>query len=158
MNWLGPALRENPYILGAFFCVGTFVFLRLVQFKPFSTVNALMICVVLWGAAAFKVMRFWPPTLVQWETLVGTTLVCFLVGLMLSRLGSITFITSTREFVFDLSVLGSALTALCAGIVVTLLALYEDKFGGSAAHVAGAAWITGAMLDQWRRVARAGGA
>lgn len=132
MDWLDPALRDNPYVMGAFACVGTFVFLRVVRYRPFSKVNALGLCVILWLYAAFKVMRFWPPTLVQWEILVGTTLVCFLVGLMLSRLGSITFITSTREFVYDLSVLGSALTALCVGIVVTLLPLFEDKSGGCA--------------------------
>jgi hypothetical protein len=77
--------------------------------------------------------------------------------LMLSRLGSITFDTATDEFVIEKSVWRSALTALCAGLVMTLVTLYYDKSGGSAVFVAWGAWLTGDLLGYWRRMVRAGG-
>ena len=158
MDWLDHALRESPYICGAIACVVAFVSLRVVKSKPVRTTDHLVFCMFLWMVAAFKVMRFWPPTLVQSEILVGTILACFLLGLMHSRLGSITFDTTTHEFVIELSVLRSAVGALFAGVVVTLLSRSSNNFGDYSAFVAVGAWLTGGMLGQWRRIVRAGGA
>ena len=158
MDWLVHSLPENSYIYGAIACVVTFVFLCVVRPKPMRTATSLAFCVAVWMVAAFEVMRFWPPTLVQSEILVVTILACFLIGLMLSRLGSITIDTATHEFVIERSVSRSALTALFAGVVMTLVTLYYDKSGGSAVYVAWGAWITGDTLGYWRRMVRAGGA
>jgi hypothetical protein len=81
----------------------------------------------LWVYAAFKIMHFWPPTLAQSEILVGTILAYFLFGWIHSRLGSITFDSASRDFMFERSVLSNALNALFAGAVVGLLALFTRR-------------------------------
>jgi hypothetical protein len=157
MDWLDHVLRENSYLCGAIACVVTFVFLRVVRPKPVPTTTRLVAGVVFCMLAAFEVRRSWPPTPVQSETLVGTILACFLFGLMLPRLDSITFDTTAREFVIARSVPGTALTALFAGGFVSLSPLFWDKVGGVGDPIFAAwcAWMAGGALSQWRRVARA---
>lgn len=163
MDWFEHALRDSPYLFGAIACVVTFVFLRVVQrigrSQPVRTATNLVSVAGFGMIAAFKLMRIWPPTLVQSEILVATILAFFLSGLALSHLGSITFDTATREFLFKGSVLGSALTALFVGVIAASLPLVpNNSFGDCAAWVAVSAWTAGGALDQWRRVVRAGGA
>ena len=160
MDWLDHALRENPFIFGAIICVVTFVFRRFFsRSKPVSTATSLVGGVGFCMLAAFWAMRFWPPTLVQSKILFGIILACFLLGLMLSRLDSITFDTASREFVIEQSVLRSALTALFAGVGVALLTLFWDEvWGGHLALAAWCAWMAGGALGEWRRLVRAEGA
>lgn len=158
MDWLEHTLRESPYLCGAIAYVVTFVLL-VVRSKPVPTETSLVASVGFSMLAAFEVMHSWPPALVQSEILVGTVLAGFLLGLMLSRLGSITFDTATHEFFIEQSVSRSALIALFAGVFVALMPLLEDTVGrGNPAIAAWCAWMAGGALGHWRRMVRAGGA
>lgn len=160
MDWLEHTLRENPYISGAIVCVATFIFLHVFSRpRPVRTAATLVGGVSFGILSAFEVMHSWPPALVQSQILVGTILTCFLFGLMLSRLGSISFDTATHEFVLEQSIVKSALTALFIGVFVALAPLFYDKVGvGDPLLAAWCAWMSGGTLGQWLRILRAEGA
>ena len=158
MDWLEHALRQSPYIFGTIAGVVTFGLLRVLRSKPMRvrTTDYAVGGVGFGLLTVFEAMGSWPPRFVQSEVLVGTILACFLIGLMLSRLGAITFDPASRELVLEQSKARLALTALFAGVFVAGMPLFYDAVGGGDPMMAAwCAFMAGGALSQWQRIARA---